>query len=423
MASTVIKHTIYNAAGLVAPIIAAAMSIPFLIQVLGADRFGLLTLIWAIVNYFGIFDLGLGRALTQQMSILIARKKFSSINPLIWTSLGLLLALGVLSGCLLKVVAPFAVAQIKGQADSQEVMGAINAMAFALPFIIVTSGVRGALEAKNAFGILNVIRIPMGLFNFVGPVLVAAYGSGRLDDISWILAYGRVFGFAAHSYYLYRVMPEITKAPKFRFHWIQRLTAAGGWMTVSNVVGPLMGYLDRFIVGFLLPASFVAYYATPQELILKIYLIPGALTAVLFPSFAARFATGQSETLYRKSTLFVGAIMALFCAVSYLFAFEIMSLWINPEFASRSYEAMRILVIGILFGAISSVPYTYLQAVGSSNVVAMSHVLQLPLFLLLSYVLTLNYGINGAAYAWTIRLVIDALILFVAVRVTVKHAR
>ena len=46
-------------------------------------------------------------------------------------------------------------------------------------------------------------------------------------------------------------------------------------MTVSNVVGPIMVYLDRFLIGALLPMAAVTQYVTPYEVVTKLTVIPG----------------------------------------------------------------------------------------------------------------------------------------------------
>src|ERR1700723_1921283 len=51
----------------------------------------------------------------------------------------------------------------------------------------------------------------------------------------------------------------------------------GGWMTVSNIVGPLMVTLDRFLIAGLISVTAVAYYATPYELVTKLLLVPVAV--------------------------------------------------------------------------------------------------------------------------------------------------
>ncbi|MGC1616486.1 MAG: hypothetical protein WA736_17540, partial [Candidatus Acidiferrum sp.] len=64
------RNTVWNLIGNGAPLIVAVFSIPILIHGLGKDRFGVLTLAWALIGYAGLFDMGLGRALTQ----LVAKK-------------------------------------------------------------------------------------------------------------------------------------------------------------------------------------------------------------------------------------------------------------------------------------------------------------------------------------------------------------
>ncbi|NIP58769.1 MAG: oligosaccharide flippase family protein, partial [Gemmatimonadetes bacterium] len=67
---------------------------------------------------------------------------------------------------------------------------------------------------------------------------------------------------------------------------VRDLLRLGGWMTVTNVVSPLMEYVDRFVIGSLLTLSAVAYYATPYEAVTKIVLAPVAVAGVFFPAFA-----------------------------------------------------------------------------------------------------------------------------------------
>ena len=48
--------------GMVLPLIVGVLSIPFAIKGLGKEGFGILTIAWVILGYFGLFDFGLSRA-------------------------------------------------------------------------------------------------------------------------------------------------------------------------------------------------------------------------------------------------------------------------------------------------------------------------------------------------------------------------
>ena len=56
--------------GMALPLLVALVTIPYLIDALGVARFGVLSLAWVVVGYFSLFDMGLGKAMTQ----LVAKK-------------------------------------------------------------------------------------------------------------------------------------------------------------------------------------------------------------------------------------------------------------------------------------------------------------------------------------------------------------
>ena len=81
-----------------------------------------------------------------------------------------------------------------------------------------------------------------------------------------------------------------------------------GWMTVSKIiVAPMIIYLDRFLIGAIISAVAITYYITPYEVVTKLLLIPGALTGVLFPAFAATYLNDPATTkkLFNKGVKFI----------------------------------------------------------------------------------------------------------------------
>lgn len=339
-----IRNTLYNLLGLGLPMLVAIGSMPALIHLLGDERFGMLTLIWAVVSYFGLFDLGLGRALTLQISQLIADKRDADLPSLIYTSLLIMSALGSFAGMLMWLGADWGAAHMAGGVNTKEISGSVKVMAMAMPFIVLTSGLRGILEARGAFGIINMIRLPMGMFTFLGPLAVVLWYKNDLIAVTVALTVGRIVACLAHVYYATRSLPGMLNDRRYRRELIRGLISSGGWMTVSNVISPLMGYMDRFLIGATISAAAVAYYVTPFEVISKLWIIPGALTAVLFPRFTGElFAQGkESPTLFRKALLML--FLAIYPSTLFfgIFAQDFLRLWINPEFAEKSYFLLQV---------------------------------------------------------------------------------
>lgn len=83
----------------------------------------------------------------------------------------------------------------------------------------------------------------------------------------------------------------------------------GGWITVSNVVSPLMAYLDRFFISNIIGASNVAFYTAPAEGVQRLSVFPGALSRAIFPKLS-RLVSKQDKDKQKKLAyvLMVGAI-------------------------------------------------------------------------------------------------------------------
>lgn len=409
-----LRNTIYNLIGLGAPLLVAVVSIPLLIAALGIDRFGLLTLIWAVVSYFGLFDLGLGRALTQELAVLFDKADHDEVGSVVATATLLMAVLGVLAGVLMAIAAPWGVSLIRSVPNRHETVSAVYAMAMAMPAIVLTSGFRGILEAKHAFGTINLIRLPMGLFTFLGPLAVVTYGQPRLDWIAWTLAAGRVAGCVVHAWFAFRVLPADHGHMAPRRKLVRSLGVTGGWLSLSNVISPFMGYVDRFVIGAIVSAAAVAYYVTPQELVTKLWIVPGALTAVLFPTFAAQLTRRDAQTwvLFGKAIHGLWLVLLPITLALALFARELVSAWIGHDFANHSAVLLQIFAFGILINCLAHVPFTLVQSAGASRATALVHCAELPFFLALLWWSTGRFGVTGAAVAWLVRIGVDTLLMF-----------
>ncbi|MCU1256814.1 MAG: Membrane protein, partial [Candidatus Angelobacter sp.] len=58
-------NTFWNLLGNCFPVAVAVVCLPILKRGLGTERLGIISLAWVVIGYFGLFDLGLSRALTK----------------------------------------------------------------------------------------------------------------------------------------------------------------------------------------------------------------------------------------------------------------------------------------------------------------------------------------------------------------------
>jgi O-antigen/teichoic acid export membrane protein len=184
-------------------------------------------------------------------------------------------------------------------------------------------------------------------------------------------------------------------------------------MTVSNVISPVMVYLDRFMLAVLVPVSLVTYYAIPFEVVTKLWIIPGAVVSVLFPAFATSLAHDRSRTalLYRRAVKWI--LLAIFplALIVITLAPEALHLWLGGEFAVRGTVVVYWLVVGVLLNSVGYVPVGLLHGAGRPDLVAKLQALEAPFYVLGLLYMTRWYGIEGAAAAWTFRVAVDSVAL------------
>ena len=300
-----------NLVGAAAPLAAAILAFPALNRFLGTDRVGFLTLAWALIGYFGLFDLGIGRALTK----LVAEraKDDPSLGPLIWTAMALMSALGGAAAAGMAVMArPLVQTVLKiPEPLQQEATSAIRILALAVPFVVTSAGFRGVLEAQGYFLTVNAIRAPLGVWLVAGPLLLVPFAWPSLAALASVLLLGRVAAWLAFAWASLAWMKPSLGRPSFHLAMVGPLLHFGGWMTVSNIASPLMVYMDRFLLGALMSLEAVAWYATPWEVVTKALVLPGAAITVLFPVFSSLMSTDrrQADRVYSLSSRWVGLAM------------------------------------------------------------------------------------------------------------------
>src|SRR5690242_3734802 len=189
------RNTIWNLIGGAAPMVVAVFSIPILIQGLGKERFGVLTLAWALIGYASLFDLGLGRALTQLVAKKLGAGEDSEIPTLVWTSLVLMLVLGLVGTLVGVVLSPWLVHHALNVpvALQPEALRSFYLLGLSIPIVISTAGLRGLLEAHQRFGLINALRVPMSVYSFASPLLVLPF-SRSLFPVVVVLVAGRAVG-------------------------------------------------------------------------------------------------------------------------------------------------------------------------------------------------------------------------------------
>jgi O-antigen/teichoic acid export membrane protein len=421
-AGTVAWNTVANLLTQGFLVVLAVGCMPFLVRSLGDDTFGLLTLVWTFVGYFSLLDFGVSRAITKFLADALALGQLEQARRITWGSLLFSVIVGSIASATIVLLSPWLVRDLLAVSPSRELdaLSAFRIAAVGIPFTLAFSVIRGVQMAAQRFTLVNVGNGLLGVTQWLGAVVIV-WGGGSLVQIVVLTVVSRI----AVSTLMFLTLPRVVQG-LFRSFQVwdadlkRRLIPFGGWVTVSQVVAPLFLYLDRFLIGFFLSLGAVAYYVVPQEALLRLLIIPMSLTTTLFPALSQASATEEGEDrlklYYVRSLRYLAIVLIPLSMALVVFAPDILRVWVGQSYADQSSTVFRILGFGLFFCSLAQVPATALQAVGRPDLPAKFHLMELPLLVGLNVALIPLFGIVGAALVWTVRVIVDAALLFAGLR-------
>ena len=406
------RDTFYNLLGSVIPMLISMATVPIYLRLIGDARYGVLALVWLFLGYFGVFDPGISRAASFHIARLHADEHAKERESTFWTALSINLALGLVGGIIAYCAArPLFMSSFKmPEALRGEVFSALPWMAASVTVSIVSGVLSGALMARGRFDLTSSIGTANAMLSQLVPLAIA-YIHG--PDLRWLIPaviITRMVGILPTCWYLIGVMP-LGKGGSFDRTRVKGLFSYGSWITLTNLLNPLLTALDRVLIGTLVNAQAVAYYTVPFNLVSRTSVIPGALSASLFP----KLSRGDVKDSGRLASDAVAALAAVFTP---LVVFGVAALpifmryWVGKSFASHAASVGVILFVGIWINGLAYIPYEHLQATERPDIVAKFHAAELLPFLGVLWVGLHYYGLVGAAWAWTLRVSVDAGLLF-----------
>lgn len=413
--------------------LAALAAAPFLLERLGAERLGVLSLIWVFVGYFSFLDLGLGRAIT--VAVAAARHGSQPSNTeeirITGSAVVALLVFGSAGAVLVGLLACFGPLPLRlsGQELEREVRDALIWMVPSLPLLLVSSALRGHLEGVGAFRAVNLVRIPAGVSLALAPLVATVFSThlawsavslfgvrvGQVVALVAVLALQQQRSFMGTGVELFSGIDR---------QRLTRLLAFGSWMTVSSVLGPVIVYADRFVIGAVVSASAVSVYAIPFDLVSRFPVVVASACGVLLPELV-RVSADLARTkvnaanwqglLSRASWLALGVVgMGTLFGLGLLPAF--MNWWVGAEFAAGATPIAQVLLLAFAVNALAQIPYTGLVALGKTKAIATIHLAEALPYVACLWWAVQCYGVMGAAIACVARALVDYALLVLVCR-------
>lgn len=408
------RNLLWNLAGAGLPMLATVIAVPILLHAIGPTRFGLLSLVWMIVGYFSLFDFGLGRTLTQIVAV-AEGKQWAETMRTVWSAFWFMAAFGIAGGLLFAAVAPSGAARYLAipQNVRREAFVALQLASAMIPLVVLTAGMRGLLEGCQRFNVVNSIRAPLGVLIIMAPVVALPF-SHELPILIWALLLVRLIGCLAHVAACAWLIPELRRPAGPRRQDVRLLLTFGSWLTVSNIIGPMLMYSARIALAAMVSASSVAYFSTPNDIVINFLIIPSIVANVLYPRFAGLIRSDPSSAarLYRNALVGVAIATAPLALLAVTLAHFVIAWWISPDFADRSAFVCQLLAVGVFLNGFAFICEALVQSSGRPDLTAKLHIVEIVLYVPYTFFLIDRFGLIGAAISWIVRIAISGIGLF-----------
>lgn len=406
------KNSFYNILGFAIPTLFAIPSLGILGRILGLESFGLFTLAFAVVGYASIFDGGITRAVIREISVF--RDDLVEQVKIISTSSFVVLILSILASLLLYFGAESLTVFLNVSVTKfEQVVKSFKLLSLVIPFFLLSQIWIAFLEGHERFINLNIQRVLGGIVMSTMPVALCLIEPTIFHAIVGLVI-GRIISFLIALF----ACRKIVFQSRISFDKVvfRRLVTFGGWVTVSNIISPIMVYFDRFITSNIVGASNVALYSAPAEGVGKASNLPFALARALFPRLSYITDEKEKRELERQSYLYITLVCLPVAFIGFWFAPELMKLWMGDKFGGLDAQVLRVLLVGFYLNALALIPFSLLQAKGNSRATALIHLFEVIPYLGLLYFMTSSYGIIGTAIAWSTRMLVDLIALFLLSR-------
>lgn len=408
------RHSVLAFSGYAVPLSVAFLAIPFAAKALGPARFGLLGLAWALVEYLSFVDLGLGRATVRFVAHSIGSGG-RDLRQTVAVAVASQTGVAVVAAVVLAAIAPRLAHDIFSlePAVRAEAAAMFYAVAANLGIVVIIGALRGILEGAHRFDISNAIKIPAATAATLIPAVGAGTGMSLATVFWWVFAV-RVFAVIVTVALIPRAVPGFAWEWPREWRQLRSLLSFSAWLTVSAVINPILAGFDRLVLATIAGAAAVGLYTGPFEGATRLLLVPISAVAVLFPTISTRNSSNErlgTQRVVESALRQLALVMTVPITILFVFAPEVLDMWLGPEFALAGAPALRILLVGVAANALAHVPSVFLYAIGRPDIPAKNHIAELVIHLPMTIALVRAYGVTGAAIAWTARISLDAVLL------------
>lgn len=346
-----LSNVLWSWAGVAFNLLIGFVLSPYVIRKLGADGYGAWALLFSLIGYYGLLDLGFKSALVRYSAYFKASGESEKINELINTIMFYYgLCSLVLFGISL-VLARYASRIFHISPDFRHDFSILVVLT-GINFIIGMNVFAGCLEGFQRFDISTRVYVATLAVRSVGALLLLWMGY-KLLALGVNLLAAQILSVVLSWYGFRRIFPQMRLGMKYVHRSMLRQTAGYGAHTfLANVSSHSLSQGVSLLIAFFLPAAYVGYYALPSRLLQYTVDLVERVGFVSASNASELAAHGDKASISRLGMYTNRYSFAMFMPLTIfllVYGREFLNVWVGPNFAAFSAPILPILLVGTAF--------------------------------------------------------------------------
>jgi len=399
--------------------------VPIILSRIGEVQFGIYAIVIGLITAFGILDLGVSSSFVKYISEFNIKKDFISLNKFITTSLiyYIMFSIAVIATA---YMLSFPLINIFNIPDN---LKEISQYVFKISLISfffsnITTVFTCVLFSTHNIYKTSIIGVVLHMINFITTVLLLELGYG-LASLFYVNLGISLIVFIMNLHFARQSIPLMqVKLRYFDTKMLKRMLSFGTIMQVARISQFIADKFDELLLGHLTNLTNVTYYNTSSRIVRAGRFFPMQITPQANAASAELYAKNETAKIAKLHSILI-RLMLLMCLPIFMFLIVfsdgIIKIWLGDGFETSAF-LMKILACGIMTNLILSLPgNAVLPGMGLPKFIMYEGLINMAVNVGLSWLLIINYGVEGAAYGTAAALIISSTYLFLASNKVFKY--
>lgn len=374
---------------------------PYMIDTLGVEDYGLWSLVFSVVGFFGLLDLGFGTGVVKYVAEAKGQGDVERRNRMLSTLLLVYLVLALIAAAGLGVLSLAFRSIFDLDADQASralvllwIIGC-RAVIFNLPLSLW----RGALFGEQRIHVINGVQAAATLVYGLAAWWLLGSGLG-LIPLAWLNLAAMLVEHGLYILIARRQVPELKVSPRLaRRSEFREAFSFSVFAFIVSVAALVLMRTDPIIVKFFLPLTAVAAYAVALRIAENGLLLTKQFVNVLTPLVAELKGGGEDDKVrfvLVNATRFAIVPAAGLAVGAAVLGREALEFWIGPEMVS-AWPVLVILMTAMTLSVPQMVASSVLTMTGHHRFTASAAALSVAINVGVSLALVRSLGLVGVA--------------------------